>query len=305
MISFFVARSLKKAFSFRGDGYPTLPYWDEEMLGVESSTFFFYSGKWKLTGKRYFVRDVKPIGAAIFFHGLGGGQNSYTKQIAFLAKLGYLVYAYDNTGSGMSEGENIIDLAQCLLDQKAFFAFLDNDEEARGLSRIAMGHSWGGFAALASLQEEYKIEKVVSISGFLSLKSAMVSSRPSIEKIWRYILAYQKRHFGSYAGFDVVPLIKKSKAKILYIGGAKDQVVPKSLSYDILQKECPNVKLSLVEGRGHNPYWTKRSTAYWIHLLNEKHVDTFNRDPHIDIDMELLNETDPAFEKTVIDFLST
>lgn len=298
--------SITKALGGRGDGSPTLPYWTAEQLGLSKEPFSFVSGKWRLFGFRYYKGHVKPNALVVFFHGLGGGHASYMKQIALLAGAGYLVYAYDNSGSGISEGDAIHDLSQTLLDQKAFFAFLDKDEKAKGLRRFAMGHSWGGFTALASLQKEYGIEKVISLSGFHSVIDAMEFASPSIKKMRKTILSYQKRRFAPLGGLDVLDLMKKTSSKVLYIQGDKDEAVSFLTNYELFEKELadrPNIFLIRCKDRGHMPYWTKESERYFFKLTREDKVSSVDRDPNLKIDMGLLNVSDPEIEKTIIDFL--
>ena len=302
----YFAKAIKKALGGRGDGSPTLPYWTAEELGMSTSPFEFYSGKWKLRGFRYRMGNDKPKGVAIFFHGLGSAESAYTKQIALLAKQGYLVYAYDNTASGMSEGDAIPDLTQTLLDQKAFFDFLDKDKEAAGLPRVAMGHSWGGFTALCALQPEYHVEKVVSFAGFHSVIGAMLFSAPSLKKIAPLIVSYQKRRFKPFGGLDALDLMKKTEAKVLYIQGDKDEAVSFKDNFQVFEKELkdrPNIVLLRRKGYGHMPYWTKKSEEYFHHLVSKEKVSSFDRDPNLKIDMGLLNQSDPEVEQAIIDFL--
>ena len=43
----------------------------------------------------------------VFSHGMGAGHHAYTTEINYFAQKGYLVWAYDNTGSCLSEGKKL------------------------------------------------------------------------------------------------------------------------------------------------------------------------------------------------------
>jgi pimeloyl-ACP methyl ester carboxylesterase len=95
---------MKRDVIHRMDGSPAFPYWKAKDLGVEEEVFSFLSGRWKLYGSRYFVGKGPYKALVVFYHGIGAGRNAYVQPICDLAKQGYLVYAFDNTGSMQSEG---------------------------------------------------------------------------------------------------------------------------------------------------------------------------------------------------------
>ena len=52
----------------------------------------------------------------VFDHGLATGHRAYMREIEILARHGYLVYSYDHTGTGESEGEGVQGLSGSLAD---------------------------------------------------------------------------------------------------------------------------------------------------------------------------------------------
>lgn len=299
-----VGSMIRKNLGFRGDGAPQLMYFKGEDFGVYTSPFSFYSGKWELRGERYFLGKGPYKALIVFFHGLGAGHRAYSREISALAKQGYLVYAYDNTGCGISEGTCIGNLAQAALDQKAFFDFLKRDPLAKGLDIYAWGHSWGGYMALTALLPEYGVSKSVSMAGFPSVYQAMVSSSPSSAKFKNSILLYQKMKFGKYGNIDVTSLMNQTKAKVLYIQDENDKTCPSQDCLFHFKKEVknPNVSFWVTQNKGHQPYWSNASVVYYEELKNKYHIFGIKRDLKHEIDYSLLNQDDPKTMKRIIDF---
>lgn len=306
MISAFLLSALRKAMDFRCDGQPQLTYFSPEDYGVSSSPFSFRSGKCLLRGNRYFIKEDNYKGVAVFFHGIGAGANAYMSEICALAKRGYLVYAYDNTGCMTSEGAGVGCLAQSLLDQQAFFDFLDKDEAAKGTPRYALGHSWGGYTALGALKEDYHVSKVVSISGFISLPRTLIAQEPKLEKFEAALRRALKKGYGPMGGIDMTELIPNAKAKLLYIQGEADPMVSKADNYDVLQKRFGSdskVSLLLVPGAMHNPYWTLEAQSYLYQLQTKKKMFGVDFDNSYPIDYDRLNHDDPKIMEAIFAFL--
>lgn len=306
MLSLIIASLLKKTFDIRYDGAPVFDFPPVEHFGAESSPFYFRSGDNLLRGDRVFLRNKAPYKAAVvFFHGAGAGATAYSLEIAALAKQGYLVYCYDGTGCMRSPGK-VLGLNQGLLDQKAFFEFLDQDQASIGLSRFAIGHSWGGFLALAALQEGYHIEKTVSMSGFLSLSKMLQYHAKALQKREKPLKKALKHLFGVYGDFDILSLIEKSDKPIYYIQGEHDKMVPLELGYSLLKERFPNkenLKTLLVKRRAHNPYWTVEAERYYEDLIGKEKIMSPNRRWDLKVDNSKLNQDDPEVLKTIFDFL--
>ena len=299
---------IKKSLHFRGDGWPSAPYyfpWTWENL--ECEPFSFFSGKWRINGLRYWKKgNSKPKATVAFYHGIGAGHYAYVNLINLLAQAGYLVYAYDNQGSGFSEGTAIDSLSVSVVNQKDFYAFLDQDPKARGLPRYACGHSWGGFTALCALQSEYGVSKVCSISGFDSVANILCDLNKSAAKFKKTLLSVQKHDFGELGLLSGLELMKKTDAKVLYIQGDKDTLVPYQTNGKVFQKELkdkPNIRFLIRKGWGHNPYWDRKTEEYEIKLNDPKEgMGSFNRSPNLRFRDELLRSVDPLVAKAIVDF---
>ncbi|MBQ9457047.1 MAG: alpha/beta hydrolase [Bacilli bacterium] len=304
ILEWIIGRNIAKALGYRGDGAPQIRYFKGRDFGAENTSFSFLSGNNRLYGKRYFYGNGPYRGVMVFFHGIGAGHESYTQEICAMAKQGFLVYAYDNTGSMMSEGKGIGNLAQVGLDQQAFFAFLDQEPLAQGLSRYAFGHSWGGFAALLALQKQYHVVKVVSIAGFRSIPSIMEWASPAVKKLHRPLCRYLRRHYGEVGVVDATDLLNQAEAEVLYIQGEKDTTCLTAECLYHFQKHVTNPKVHFLEvkGRGHQPYWTDASCAYYEEVFQKRKMAAVDREAGYEIDYRRLNQDDPEIIKAIIDF---
>ena len=292
----------------RYDGMPNVPYYHPEDLGLQAEDFSFQSGKWRLAGSRYYVKKGSYKALVVFFHGLGAGRDAYLKEIAAFAKQGYLVYAFDNTGCEQSQGPYIYSLSQIVKDQRAFFKWLDEDPEAQGLKRFAVGHSWGGYATIQATRKEYRIEKAVSISGFVSL-STMYALRvnPKMFKIMKPWISFAMwLQFGKDGDPDGVKILKESKCPLLYIQGTKDNMVPIEAGLLDLQKRLAGehqIKLMSIPNRKHNPYMTLAAENELNRLVAEG-ITNPKKAPHPEMDLEKTTEQEEHVMKAMFDFLA-
>lgn len=307
IVDWIIRKQLLKSLAYRGDGAPSLRYFSPEDQGVECEPYSFLSGENRLHGGAYFLGKGPYKGVIVFFHGLGAGHYAYSKEIAYFAKNGFLVYSYDQTGCMMSEGKDMISLAQNTVDMDWFFRFLDTQEKAKGLPRYSCGHSWGGFASLYTLvHPEYEIQKVVSLAGFTSIPTIACEKVKEIAKYRKKLEKAIKRLFGEGAVVDLVPLVAKTEKKVLYIQGDHDEMVNTANAYDVLYakaKDNPNVTFILRKGWAHQPYLTKRAQEYFDHLILEEKITSPKRDLNLEVDYEKVGEDDPKLMGAILSFL--
>ena len=306
ILSYIIGKNIDNAMSVRRDGSPQLRFFHGYEFGAHMEPFSFLSEKNRLYGHIYSYGKGPYKAIVVFFHGFGSGHESYTQEICKVAKAGYLVYAYDCTGCISSEGSGVGSLSQSLFDQKAFFAYLDQDPKAKGYDRYVMGHSWGGFTALIGCLPEYNVKKCVSISGFMNVVAACEAGGPPIlRKYHKAVYASQKRKFGPIGVIDAVDVVNQTSAKVLYIQGDQDKVCNYDDCYGRLEREVknPNLTLYKVEGLGHQPYWTKSAQDYYMELTKKMNIFSRNRDLTYEVDYKRLNEDEPKVIKAIIDFL--
>ncbi len=291
----------------RIDGAPAFRYARISDYGVHTEPFSFYSGKWKLVGDKAFPKEKPYKGLIVFFHGFGAGREAYSSLIADLTKGGYLVYSYDVTGCMQSEGDAMRGFPQGLVDQKNFFAWLEKDEDAKGLTRYAVGHSFGGFVCFGALQEEYDVKSLVVMAGFPSAYKMMLEVSPEAKKQAKIIKGYLKSRYGKLGLFDAVPLLKTTDKNVLYIQGEFDKTVDKQSTFDVLKKEIQNPHVSFFEAKGkaHQPYWTKKAQDYFLNLTVKHKYATPESTWIGEVDYGLLSQDDPEVMKRIFDFLES
>ncbi len=298
---------LRKLWDHRWDGSPSLPYYTAEELNLKEERFYFMDGKYRIDGSRYFKKDGPFKALVCVFHGIGAGRNSYMKEISRLCEEGYLVYAYDNLGCMRSEGKEIKSLGRVYDTQKKFFSWLEKDERAKGLNRYAFGHSWGGYQAMLSLQNEYRIEKCVSLAGIISPSQAVLArSKGLLKKIGKPAIKLTNLVLGGMnSNIDVRPIIKKSQGKLLYIVGDIDPLVPPVYHGDILNRELNHDKFvyKIIKGSKHSVMYTHESEAYLGGLL-KKGITEINCPPEIKMDISKATESNEEVMQAIFDFFS-
>ena len=306
MISFFTNRIIGKSFNVRYDGHPKLRYESADEYGCSAKKFSFYSGKNLLRGEKVYFGDLSSCKKAlVFFHGAGGGHTAYEKEIAYFARHGYLVYAYDNTGCMDSEGRVVGDLAQSVSDAKAFFDYLKEDRDIKGMPLYALGHSWGGLATIYCLKEEVPVKKCVSLAGIADLATiyGFVAKMPGwLQKPIRRGI---RRCFGKDAAYPL-ELLANAKKPFKYYYGNKDRLMIDSGTTKKIceiSKQNPNVSYVELKERGHNCYWSVQSEDYFFDLKTNKNYLDLSCDPSIHFDMSKIKD-DSSVLDSIIDFFN-
>ena len=161
------ALCLRAAFGVRCEGNPALKYFTQEDFDdLEAEQVSFPSDKGQLLrGAVYTCRGVKPSALVIFAHGMGGGHLSYTTNIRTIAKAGFAVLAYDNTGTMASEGSSLRSFYQAVKDLRAALAYVRNNAALSSYKIVLAGHSWGGYTVCQALAfAESQVAGVVAFS---------------------------------------------------------------------------------------------------------------------------------------------
>jgi len=308
IVSYLLKKKIQSKMPSRQEGSPYLKVLTvDDFENLKSTPFSFYSKKLKLNGFKYYYQKDSYKGLVIFFHGAGNGHLAYTREINALAEAGYLVYAYDNSCCGSSEGENFWNFSQSLVDQKYFFEYLETDEEAKGLKRFAIGHSWGGFTAMASLaNKNYKVEKVVEFSGFRSVLQVFLSNSPESKGISWLLKIMNWRYFGKLGNLDTLKVLKKTDKKVMLIHGDLDEVVSYEkvfLEFKSELKDNENITFVVSHNRHHQPYFSLDAQNYYLDLIS-KGVLEGKLGKDYNIDYFKLTEEDPEIMGQVFKFLN-
>ena len=201
----------------------------------------------------------------VFDHGFGGGHRAYMKEIEKLCAHGYLVLAYDHTGCMESGGDSPNGLAQSLCDLDDCLRAIASDEMFSGLDISVMGHSWGAFSTMNIAALHPEVSRIVAMSGFVSVEEMMKTFFAGpLAPYRRAVLELETQANPKYVNFNAIESLKNANVKALLIYSANDQLCRRT-HYDILKEglaQNKNVRMMLVQNKGHNPNYTAEAVAY-------------------------------------------
>lgn len=304
-------------FSNRNDGNPKLKFFTEkDFKGLKSKEISFKSNKKQtLKGKVYYYEKKEYLGLLIFVHGIGAGHLAYTTEINHFAEQGFLVLSYDNTGSGISEGKNIVGFSQRVIDLKYCLDFVLENPELNKYKIVLCGHSWGAFAVMNILNFNYDIKAVVSLAGFAKASTAYtkVISRlvnPFLGIFGLGLSLIETIKFGKLAYFSAFKAFKKTNAKVLFIYGKKDNMLDFK---GFENNRFDSLKVISLESKGHRvnitdeavEYDVKRDEEFKVLLqkYNKKIPEDIEKEYYANLDYDLLVALDKSVMKEIDDFL--
>lgn len=302
---------LKHALNKRGDGSPALRYFhSEDFSGLVGDPIQFLGNKKQvLRGYLYYQKRFTSFKELIIFtHGIGAGHTAYTTEINRLAQEGFIILAFDYTGCALSSGKAMINIIQPLVDLDYALRYIESRTDLRDLKKYAVGHSWGGFVAMNSvLLKKHRIDKVVSMSGFLSPSKVIISSSPFLIPFYPFIFMNGFWRYGRYATYNGMNAVRKAKVPMLFVHGIEDNVIRPKASIDKIKKVAErkdNIELFYVEKRGHSPFLTEQAEQYLRKVLKDKGIDNPKAAvTDYEVDYELITKEDETVMKTIVSFL--
>ena len=255
------------------------------------------------------IKDYKAV--IVMAHGIGCSRANYMARYDYFARKGYIVFAYDCTGTCKSEGRDIKGLPQSQLDLENAINYVGTVEELKNYKILVYGHSWGGYAAATVLNNKKcaeKITAVVTCSGFNDIWNIVYYQ---VAKYMHFIVFYGKRAL--YTGIGG---INKYKGDVLVMHSKDDKTVRYHDSVAIHKDKCtnPNAKFVIFEDRGHTlarPVEIENE----IKEINKKNVSTLKRgktnvfEHNLNVyyqfaDRRRLNSVDEKFMDSVEEFYS-
>ena len=263
----------------RQDVQPTVFYFSKDKfpgLRREPYLFFAQAGH-RLQGYFYFYDAPSKERIVIFDHGMGAGHRAYMKEIELLARAGHLVFTYDHTGCVESEGSSTGGFAQSLSDLDACITSLKADGTLAGRTFSVVGHSWGAFACMNIAAFHPDVTHIVAMAGFVSVGKILEQNFTGLLKPYRkHLLTLEQQTNPIYADCRADESLRKTKAKTLLIYSADDPLIQKTYHFDLLcnaLKDLENVRILLVDGKGHNPNYTVDAVRYmnsFFEILKKK-----------------------------------
>ena len=316
---------LHATFGKRCEGNPELKYLthkDVDNLMAEPISFFSDKGQ-RLCGAIYTYQGIEnPLGLVVFSHGMGGGHLSYTTIIHSLAKSGFVVLAYDNTGTMASDGEALGSFYQAVKDLRAALDFAREDSRLSKYKIILVGHSWGGYAVCQALAfETLHVVGVVAFSPPESFPRVICDNMRQtlgIPMTWLqpalWVASATKDGWKSCHKSSSV-LLRIEHTPIMIFQGDEDKAVLFSNSPlsnpAIIKKE--NITAVICKGRAHNVYQTKEAEHYLGEVFSaiamaQKQYGKQNIPPEkksqlYNIDYKLIRQEDSGVMEAVVSFI--
>lgn len=271
------------------------------------------------------VDDYKAL--IVFSHGMGAGHLAYTTEINYFAQKGYLVLAYDNTGTCTSEGEKLYGFAQGVIDLKHALDFVKSRDDLKDMPLLLLGHSWGAYSVcnVSAITPVKDIKGIVAFSPFNSMNKLLRDNAKQQTKMNLSV-------FSPF--FDIINLLRFGKAGILRScdtidnnsiptlimhGGNDLQVTLRNSPVGLKNRinNNPNARTVLYESKYHNVYLAKDAEQYLndtfakIATLGENSPEAYEIYQNIDYalitkeDLTVMETANSFFEECVMkrDFL--
>lgn len=269
----------KKMYTRCDDTGKAFYFSHEDFDGLRREPYAFTaSAGHTLQGYLYSYADPVAGRLVIFDHGFGGGHRSYLREIEMLCRRGFLVLAYDHTGCMESGGEAPNGLGQSLCDLNDCLATVKEDPRFAGHTLSVMGHSWGAFSTLNICALHPEIVHIVALSGFVSVPLMVESFFSGLLGGYRKaVLELETRSNPKFVKYNAVDSLSGFRGKALLIYSDNDPMCRKTPHFDTLAAGLSgkeNIRLMLVEGKGHNPNYTADAVTY----LGEYAAEVAKRD---------------------------
>ncbi len=294
----------------------------EDTSGYSRTPVTFLSEKNLLHG--YIYGEANTRGLVVISHGLRACADSYFAETIFFVDHGWRVFVYDNTGSHESEGESARGISQSLLDLRAALNYAGQNDALRGLPLVLYGHSWGGYAVTAILNDNYDIRGVVSIAGFSTPREALFDFAEGRTGIFGTVgfplfWGYHSLLFGGQSNISAIDGLNRSNTPVMLVHGTADSTLRYSVSGIIAhqaQITNPNVTYISrdVDGQnGHsNLVYSQQAILYadsktdeWIALEKQYHGEVpadVTRSFYNHVDRVRASELDASLFGTILSF---
>lgn len=269
----------RKVFYKRNETDPCLKFKRELFPNlIAEKCVFPTSNRVDLTGYFYHYDKFDDKNVIVFAHGLGNGHTRYLDVINYLAKAGFLVFAFDFTSYDESEGKGIYSFPQGVIDLENAIKYVSTRSKYRKRKIFLLGHSWGAYSVSVVLNVYPKVEKVVALSGFNKSEDIVKAhaeewAGKDAPTVSPYIIFYERLHYKKYADFTAIDGFKKTKAEILIIHSKDDNVVPITSGLELYKEELkdnPRLQYLKYKDKGHGTiYYSKEGQDYFNNLQQQ------------------------------------
>lgn len=184
---------------------------------------------------------VAKRGTAYLFHGFGNHKEPMLPVAKRLADKGFRCIAWDSRGHGQSGGERasygmreVDDALRVIKEARK------RDKRPRG-EEVVWGYSMGAAVALQSLPELPRVKAAVLLAPFADLGQVLShQASQHYHGAMKPLLPWVRSNIRSTAGFDPrkikpVDAVKDTRARLLFIHGGNDRVIPPDHSMRLLE----------------------------------------------------------------------
>ncbi len=317
-------------FGKRCEGNENLKYLKAKNFdNLNARPINFYSDKGQmLNGFLYSNAKVDNYKALIVFsHGMGAGHLAYTTEINYFAQKGYLVLAYDNTGTCSSEGKKINGFAQAVTDLKYALDFVKSREDLNDMPLLLAGHSMGAYSVcnVSAIAKDAEIRGIVAFSPFNSPAKvlrdvAKTRTKADLSIFCPFIDIVNFIRYGKSGVLRSCDSIDNSTIPTLILHGGNDmQATTKNSPAGKPNriKNNPNARTVIYDTKYHNVYLSKNAEQYMndtfakIATLGENSPEAYEIYQNIDYalitqeDLTVMETASTFFEECVMkrDFL--
>lgn len=292
---------------------------------VKPALVKFMSGKNTLAGYLFGAETAK--GLVVIAPGQGEGAVTFLAASLYFVDQGWRVFSYDPTGTFASGGDNMVGLPQSRFDLHAALNYIKNEPALKDLPLMLYGHSWGGYAVTAILNDRQDISAAVSISGFNAPMGIMAEDAKRElgllgEVAYPFGWAYQYLRFGQASLVTAVKGINRTDIPVMIIHGSEDESVAYNGASIIAQRAAitnPKVvyKTCSAENRnGHNSLYRSAAAIQYAQQKNQEYQvlldryqgyipDAAKADFYAGVDRYQTSELDASFMRDVSDFFES
>lgn len=204
---------------------------DAKDYGLESKTIDFKNRDTKtLKGYLYYKKDQNHKALILLTPGFNNNHNNYLPEIDYFTLRGYLVFTFDPTSTGKSEGAKVKGLLQIPYDAKSALDYIKQDAWLAGFPLLLWGFSNGGYAALGLVNDD-KVIAAAALSAFCDVNKMTADHAAAkfgkIAKIlYPYCVIYNRLKYGKNPFGNSIDNVKKCGKPVFLAHGTVDKVVP-------------------------------------------------------------------------------
>ena len=260
--------------------------------------FEIASGKNTLSAWLYGKENTK--GLIVVAPGHRDSNDKKLYEIMYFVDAGFQVLCFDYTGCYTSEGSTFGGYTQAVYDLDAVLSWCDKNEQFKTLPVYLFGHSLGGYAVTAVLNNNHKINAVVSASGFDTAKEQWETSikrftGPAYYLIKPVNLLFIHFKYGADKNLSAVSGINKTQIPVFVIS-AEDDIFYGGKTSPIYQKQNmitnQNCKFLLMDKPEHN--------GHYSYFLTDAAIAYQKTNPKDNIDKNLYMEHDKTIMEMII-----